>query len=144
RCIEPRMGQDHARARRGAFGLGAGPAVARIDQPQFGQSAIQHRARRRADVLAELWFDQDHRGAAGYALAPGIGAGHGEKSRYAACAPSRNSFQVMESLSALYEASMMLGETPTVVQRSASPSALSIITRVTAPVPAAGVRMRTL
>src|SRR5215470_3330521 len=61
-----------------------------------------------------------------------------------AVAPARNSFQVMPSCRALNDASMMFGDTPTVLQRSPSPLALSIITRVTAPVPALGVRMRTL
>lgn len=56
-------------------------------------------------------------------------------------APSFRSFQVMESISASKEASMMLGETPTVVQRSPVSSVLSIKTRVMASVPP--LRMRT-
>ena len=61
-----------------------------------------------------------------------------------AAAPSCMSFQVMPSWSALNEASMMLGDTPTVVQRRPLSSVLSIMTRVTAAVPLCGVRMRTL
>src|SRR6266851_1716397 len=52
------------------------------------------------------------------------------------------SFQVMESTSAWNEASMILGETPTVVQRSPDSSADSIKTRVTASVPPSRMRTR--
>ena len=57
-------------------------------------------------------------------------------------APSRYSLKQMESDSASKEASTMFSETPTVDQRLPAPSALSIITRVTASVPP--VRIRTL
>ena len=39
------------------------PAVARIDDPQTGQREIAHRARRHADILAELRLDEDHNGS---------------------------------------------------------------------------------
>ena len=60
-----------------------------------------------------------------------------------ASAPARNSFQVMASCSALKEASMMLVETPTVVQRSPAVGALDHHPghRLGAGL---GVRMRTL
>ena len=55
--------QDMVGTGGGAAGLHAGPAVARLDEPQPGQPEIAHRARRHADVLAELRLDQDHHGA---------------------------------------------------------------------------------
>eukprot|EP01031_Cornospumella_fuschlensis_P015328 gene15328-18730_t len=55
-------------------------------------------------------------------------------------AVERISFQVMESSRAWNEASMMLGETPTVVQRAPVSSALSIKTRVMASVPPSRMR----
>src|SRR5262249_60796346 len=58
-----------------------------------------------------------------------------------AVTPAFTSLKTMESIKAWKEASMMLGETPTVVQRSPLSSSLSISTRVTASVPA--LRMRT-
>ena len=39
------------------------PAVARIDDPQTRQRKIAHRARGHADILAELWLDEDHNGS---------------------------------------------------------------------------------
>ena len=57
-------------------------------------------------------------------------------------APARTSLYTIESISAWNEASMMLGETPTVVQRSPVSSSLSISTRVTASVPALRIRTR--
>ena len=45
--------------------VGIGPAVARGDQPHLGQPEIEHRARRLADILAELRADQDDDGRAG-------------------------------------------------------------------------------
>ena len=38
------------------------PAVARIDDAQPREAEIAHRARRHADVLAELRLDQNHDG----------------------------------------------------------------------------------
>jgi hypothetical protein len=77
-----------------------------------------------------------------------VGSGHGapgiQDAAPGTSAPSCMSFQVMPSCSALNEASMMLVETPTVVQRRPPVSALSIMTRVMAAVPLWGVRMRTL
>src|SRR4051794_2598564 len=65
----------------------------------------------------------------------------GRSSKAHTGAPARTSLYTMESISAWNEASMMLGETPTVVQRSPLSSWLSIRTRVTASVPP--LRMRT-
>src|SRR5712671_756873 len=61
--------------------------------------------------------------------------------KHHAGAPDFTSLYTMESISAWNEASMILGDTPMVVQRSPLSSSLSISTRVTAPVPA--LRMRT-
>ena len=36
------------------------PAVARIDYSQAGKREVAHRARRHADILAELRLDEDH------------------------------------------------------------------------------------
>ncbi len=52
------------------------------------------------------------------------------------------SFQVIESTSAWNEASMMFGDTPTVVQLSPVSSFDSISTRVIAPVPPSRIRTR--
>src|SRR5262245_16907889 len=153
--LDHRIGAGRRRHR-----LPVGPAIARPHEPQVRESAIQHGPRRCADILTQLRLHQDD-GRTGAGPSPAVlhmagietraplaaaRARHGPAGRYAfaAEAPARNSFQVMASLSALNEASMMLGETPTVLQRSPDSSALSTITRVTAPVPALGVRMRTL
>src|SRR3546814_11666419 len=103
---------------------------------------MQHGARHHADVLAELGAHQDDGGGRWQGgLAGAVGAGHRLPLRACypdTCAPSWNSFQVMPSCSALNDASMMLVETPLVVQRRPLASAPSIISRVTARVPACG------
>jgi hypothetical protein len=65
----------------------------------------------------------------------------GEGFKHHAGAPDFTSLYTIESISAWNEASMILGDTPIVVQRSPSSSSLSMRTRVTASVPA--LRMRT-
>ena len=54
--------QDVVGAGGRAPGLNVRPAVARIDDSQARQPEIAHRARRHADVLAELRLDQNHDG----------------------------------------------------------------------------------
>ena len=55
--------QDVVGAGGGALRADVRPAVARIDDAQPRQREIAHRARRHADVLAELRLDQNHNGA---------------------------------------------------------------------------------
>ena len=50
---------DMIGAAGGGARLVARPAVARVDQPEFGQAEIRHGARHHADVFAELRLDQD-------------------------------------------------------------------------------------
>ncbi len=69
-AVEHRVGAARRRHR-----LLARPAVARLDQPQIAQPAIEHRPRRRADILAHLRFDQDDRRPAGDLRLFMIGAG---------------------------------------------------------------------
>src|SRR5579864_5665978 len=57
-------------------------------------------------------------------------------------APDFTSLYTTESISAWNEASMMFGDTPTVVQLSPASSSLSISTRVTASVPPLRIRTR--
>ena len=64
-----------------------------------------------------------------------------EKEDYAG-APDLTSLVTIESISAWNDASMMLDDTPTVVQRSPVSSSLSISTRVTASVPELRIRTR--
>ena len=122
----------------GADRLGVGPTVARPHQPEIGQAEVEHGAGGGPDVLTQLRVDEHH---GGYAANTGTGMvapGH------QAGAPSRRSLNLMLSRRALKDASTMFGETPTVNQGSPFRSALSIMTRVTAPVPTFGVTTRTL
>ena len=54
--------QNMVGAGGGTLGADVGPAVAGVDEAQPGQPEIAHRARRHADVLAELRLDQNHNG----------------------------------------------------------------------------------
>jgi hypothetical protein len=63
RIVEFHMIQNMVGTGGGTLRADIGPAVARIDDPQPRQRKIAHRARRHADVLAELRLDQNHNGA---------------------------------------------------------------------------------
>src|SRR4029453_7176558 len=80
RVVELRLVEDTIGAGRRAARVEVGPAVARLDQAQPLEGEIGHRARGRADVLAELRLDHDdalaRRGDPVLALV-GSGAGHG-------------------------------------------------------------------
>jgi hypothetical protein len=55
--------EDPVGPRRRDPGARVRPAVARLDQAQLREAEIGHRARGRADIVAELRFHQDHAGA---------------------------------------------------------------------------------
>src|SRR5205814_8193590 len=74
--IEPRLVQDEIGAARGIDRLIGRPAVARPHEAEIVEAAIQHGARRGADILAELRLDEDDRRAAGHAIAALVSAGH--------------------------------------------------------------------
>ena len=87
--VEQPDGVEHrGRPGRGAHRLDVGPAVARPHQPEVGETEVEHRARRGADVLAELRPHQDDRGCAARVLAAAVVSGH---RRTYAGAPSRKS-----------------------------------------------------
>ena len=71
RAVEHRVGA--ARCRRRPF---RGPPVARPNQAQIAERAIQHRPRRGTDILAELRLDEDDRRPAAHRAASMIGSGH--------------------------------------------------------------------
>ena len=76
RAVENGVGADRHDAR-----LGIGPGLPRRDEAQPRQAEIRHRARRRADILAELRLDQDddRAGSFGpYLGSVGSCAGHGD------------------------------------------------------------------
>src|SRR5262249_37680311 len=74
--IKTRLVEDAIGAARRRDRLVAGPAVARAHEAQIVEAAIQHRAGRRADTLAELRLDEDDRRAARHAAAASIRPGH--------------------------------------------------------------------
>jgi hypothetical protein len=73
--VEPRAVEHRVGAARRGDGFLIGPAVARLDQPQIVESAIEHRPRRGADILAELRLDQNDRRPPGQLWLLMIGAG---------------------------------------------------------------------
>ena len=58
---DPGLVEHDVGTRGGALGALAGPAIARRNQAHFRQAAIQHGARRHADILAKLRPHQDDR-----------------------------------------------------------------------------------
>jgi len=88
---QSRAFQHHVGARGGGDSLLVRPAVARFDQAQVGQAAIEHGPRHNADVHAELRAHQDDRRAAGHGLAPAIGTSHQATRIWLAGALSRSS-----------------------------------------------------
>ena len=74
---------------RGGDRLPVGPVAARGDEAHVGQSEIEHRARGRADILAELRFDQHHCGRLAVGGRDRTPAAVGSRHQAAAAAPSR-------------------------------------------------------
>jgi len=72
RLLEHEVG---AACRRGRLLIG--PTVARRHQAELGQAAIEHGARGGADILAELWCDEDDGGPAPGRQSPPIRSRHG-------------------------------------------------------------------
>jgi len=69
--------QNVVGAGRGALGGDIWPAVAGIDDPKPRERKVAHRARRHADILAELRLDQDDHGTGKVVPRLGlVGAGH--------------------------------------------------------------------
>src|SRR3546814_11195933 len=63
RSEDLRLCRHDVGARRRRAGIGIGPTVARCDEAEFGQPEIEHRARRLADIFAQLRADENDDGA---------------------------------------------------------------------------------
>jgi hypothetical protein len=75
RRVKYRFIEHPARSSRHHAGFVIGPALPRLHETQLRQAEIRHGASGSADILAKLWFDQDHNRAAAGAPIPGpVGA----------------------------------------------------------------------